>query len=156
MKKSAYLRPVSQKAYARFVERISTVITDSTKRKAMLAALDSYLDGDRETYDRALTPDCAMTFAMLRFEIDLAISRSAKARTRARRKSTDIQSRKASGVTPLITDRNHQKTTVKATAHAQATPAENDDTIENTPRLPRRIRRATERKAHAKTRWRKI
>lgn len=154
MKKSANLRPVSHKAYARFVERISTVITDSTKQKAMLAALDSYLDGDRETYDRALTPDCAMTFAMLRFEIDLAISRSAKARTRARKKSTDIQSRKASGVTPIITDRNHQKTTVKATA--KPTPAEDDDTIENSLRLPRRIRRATERKAQVKTRWRKI
>ncbi len=158
MKKSAILRPVSQKAYARFVERISTVITDSTKRKAMLAALDSYLDGNRETYDRGLPPDCAMTFAMLRFEIDLAISRSAKARSRARRKSTTPELRKTAGVTPLSTDSKHPKTTAKAkvTPRTLATPAEDDETIEDTPQLPRRIRRAVDRKARAKARWRKI
>ena len=158
MKKSAILRPVSQKAYARFVERISTVITDSTKRKAMLAALDSYLDGNRETYDRDLTPDCAMTFAMLRFEIDLAISRSAKARSRAQRKSTTPEPRKAAGATPLTTDSKHTKTTAKAkvTPGTQSTPAKDDKTIEDTPQLPRRIRRAVDRKARAKARWRKI
>ncbi len=160
MKKSAILRPVSQKAYARFVERISTVITDSTKRKAMLAALDSYLDGNRETYDRGLPPDCAMTFEMLRFEIDLAIARSAKARTRTRRKSTTSEPLKAAGVTPLSTDcdSKHPKTAAKAKATpcGQASPAEDDETIEETPRLPRRIRRAVDRKARAKARWRKI
>ncbi len=75
---------MSQKAYARFVERISLVVTDASKREAMLAALDSYLDGNRDTYDCNLTPDCVMVFGMLRFEIDLAIARSAKARTRVR------------------------------------------------------------------------
>ena len=84
MKKSAILRPVSNKAYMRFVERIHIVVTDSAKRRAMLAALDSYLDGNRDTYDSELTPDCVMVFGMLRFEIDLAMARSAKARMRAR------------------------------------------------------------------------
>lgn len=89
MKKSAILRPVSQKAYDRFVKRIYLVVTNKTKREAMLAALDSYLDGNRDTYDRNLTPDCVMVFGMLRFEIELAMIRSAKARTRARRKQTE-------------------------------------------------------------------
>ena len=156
MKKSAVLRPVSQKAYARFVLRISIVITDSTKRKAMLAALDSYLDGNRETYGRDLTPDCAMTFEMLRFEIDLAITRSAKARIRARRKSTSPEPIKTAGATPLTTDSKHPKTAAKVSPRTQTTPAEDDETIEDTPRLPRRIRRAVDRKARTKTRWRKL
>ena len=106
----------------------------------------------------AAFPDCAMTFAMLRFEIDLAISRSAKARSRARRKSTTPEPRKTAGVTPLSTDSKHPKTTAKAkvTPRTLATPAEDDETIEDTPQLPRRIRRAVDRKARAKARWRKI
>ena len=40
MKKSAILRPVSQKAYDRFVKRIYLVVTNKTKREAMLAALE--------------------------------------------------------------------------------------------------------------------
>ena len=158
MKKSVILRPVSNKAYMRFVERIHLVITDSAKRRAMLAALDSYLDGNRDTYDSELTPDCVMVFGMLRFEIDLAISRSAKARTRAQRKSTCPEPRKAAGVTPLTTDSKHIKTTAKAkvTPGTQSTPAEDDKTIEDTPQLPRRIRRAVDRKTRAKTRWGKL
>ncbi len=35
MKKSAILRPVSQKAYDRFVKRIYLVVTNKTKREAM-------------------------------------------------------------------------------------------------------------------------
>ena len=158
MKKSAILRPVSNKAYMRFVERIHIVVTDSAKRRAMLAALDSYLDGNRDTYDSELTPDCVMVFGMLRFEIDLAISRSAKARSRAQIKSTTPEPRKAAGATPLTTDSKHTKTTAKAkvTPGTQSTPAKDDKTIEDTPQLPRRIRRAVDRKARAKARWRKI
>ncbi len=143
MKKSAILRPVSQKAYARFVERISIVVTDSVKREAMLTALDSYLDGNRETYDNSLSPDCAMVFEMLRFEIELAIARSAKARTRTR------APRKPAG------DKADDRA---ITAHQQAKdsgPAE-DDTINITPRVSRRMRRAVDRIARTKTRWRKL
>jgi len=86
MKKSIVIRPVSQKAYDRFVERISLVITDLHKRDAMFAALDKYLEGDRDTYDCGLTPDCMLAFGMLRFEIDQAMTRSAKARMRARKR----------------------------------------------------------------------
>lgn len=86
MKKSAAIRPVSQKAYVRFVERINLVFTDSGKRESMLAALEKYLNGDKETYSCGLTPDCVLAFEMLRFDIDLAIARSAKARMRAGRR----------------------------------------------------------------------
>ncbi|MDE5668554.1 MAG: hypothetical protein K2I24_03370 [Duncaniella sp.] len=85
MKKSTILRPVSQKAYDRFVKRIYLVVVNKAKREAMLAALDSYLDGNRDTYDRNLSPDCVMAFRMLLFEIVLPMMRSAKASSRALR-----------------------------------------------------------------------
>ena len=76
MKKSTITRPVSPKSYARFVERINLVIADEAKRLSMLSALDRYLSGDRATYAEGLTPDCALAFEMLRYDIDLAIIRS--------------------------------------------------------------------------------
>lgn len=85
MKKSATLRPVSQKAYARFVERINLVVVDMSKREAMLKALDKYLEGDTAGYACGLAADCIMAFEMLRHDIDLAMARSAKARMRARK-----------------------------------------------------------------------
>lgn len=90
MKKTSVLRPVSQKAYMRFVERINLVITDPAEREVMLVALDRYLDGDRETYDCGLTSDCALAFEMLRFDIDLAIARSTQARMRARKRKESV------------------------------------------------------------------
>lgn len=86
MKKSTITRPVSPKSYARFVERINLVIADEAKRLSMLSALDRYLSGDRATYAEGLTPDCALAFEMLRYDIDLAIIRSMRARMRARKR----------------------------------------------------------------------
>lgn len=88
MKKSTELRPVSRNAYKRFIERINIVITDTVKRVLMLDALDKYLAGNRTDYAAALTAECAMAFEMLRFEIDQAITRSEKARSRARYRKT--------------------------------------------------------------------
>ena len=127
MKKSAILRPVSQKAYDRFVKRIYLVVTNKTKREAMLAALDSYLDGNRDTYDRNLTPDCVMVFGMLRFEIELAMIRSAA-------------------------DNKPTKKTVNKTEPQSA----EDDTTGITPRVSRRMRRAVDRMIRPKTKWRKL
>ena len=150
MKKSAHLRPVSHKAYARFVERISLVVSDKTKRESLLAALDSYLDGDRDTYDSNLTPDCAMVFGMLRFEIDLAIDRSAKARTR------HIRSRRQSVKAESACHDNPIQPSVNEVNNVTDVNSPDDDTIEITPRVSRRMRRAVERIARTKTRWRKL
>ena len=154
MKKSASLRPVSQKAYARFVERIHLVISDKAKRKTMLATLDSYLDGDRQTYVCNLTPDCVMVFEMLRFEIDLAIARSVKARSRVRRKTAKAEADNN------IRSSHHpadNKTIEKPGNNPDSnTKSADDDSIEITPRVSRRIRRAVDRIARTKTKWRKL
>ena len=154
MKKSVILRPVSQKAYARFVERIILVVTDKYKCKAMLTALDSYLDGDRANYGRNLTPDCVMVFEMLRFEIDLAIARSARARTRNRSRRTPAGTDKRDAA-KLSAD-NSFKTTAANGNHVTGLRTEDDDSIEITTRVSRRIRRAVNRLARTKTRWRKL
>ena len=154
MKKSAILRPVSQKAYARFVERITLVVTDASKREAMLAALDSYLDGNRDTYDCNLTPDCVMVFGMLRFEIDLAIARSAKARTRVRERRASVNPG-IREVAKSSVNNCQKKASANGNIKAEPTPAD-DGQHEDTLRLPRRIRRAVDRKARAKTRWGKL
>lgn len=150
MKKSAILRPVSQKAYDRFVKRIYLVVTNKTKREAMLAALDSYLDGNRDTYDRNLTPDCVMVFGMLRFEIELAMIRSAKARTRARRKQTEPENQATDNATSPAADNKPTKKTVNKTEPQSA----EDDTTEITPRVSRRMCRAVDRMIRSKTKWR--
>ena len=87
MKKTTILRPVSAKAYAGFVERINLVFADSDRRASMLIALGKYLDGDRDNYAAGLTAECRVAFEMLRFDIDLAIARSAKARMRRSRRA---------------------------------------------------------------------
>ncbi len=150
MKKSAILRPVSQKAYDRFVKRIYLVVTNKTKREAMLAALDSYLDGNRDTYDRNLTPDCVMVFGMLRFEIELAMIRSAKAR--ARRKQTEPENQATDNATSPAADNKPTKKTVNKTEPQSA----EDDTTEITPRVSRRMCRAVDRMIRSKTKWRKL
>lgn len=152
MKKSTILRPVSQKAYDRFVKRIYLVVVNKAKREAMLAALDSYLDGNRDTYDRNLSPDCVMAFRMLLFEIELAMIRSAKARSRARRKQSGAENSAADNVTQTTADNKPAKKTVNK---IEPQPAE-DDAIEVAPRTSRRMRRAVDRKARTKTRWRKL
>lgn len=154
MKKSAILRPVSQKAYAGFVERINLIVTDTSKREAMLAALDCYLDGDRETYDSNLSPDCVMVFGMLRFEINLAITRSAKARTRNRERGISVETRCRNAANQSA-DNSPKNVAVNGNAIAEPISADEDST-EVITRLPRHIRRAVDRKARTKTRWRKL
>lgn len=86
------VRPISEKAYKSFTERINAVAPEPAR---MITALDLYLSGDRTNYADALTANEKPAFEMLRFEIDRAIDRSARARQRAhhrryaKRKSTD-------------------------------------------------------------------
>lgn len=155
MKKSVtVIRPVSQKAYARFVERITIIVTDADKRKAMLAALDAYLSGNRDTYARGLTPDCVPAFEMLRFEIDLAIARSAKARMRAAKsKTAEVKQPATSSCDNAATER-HEKSPVEDD-RADYEIDEEAETGFIAP-ITRRQRRAFMRGLSAKSRWRKI
>lgn len=75
--------PISAKAYATFVERIDVITDDRYDRMFMIEALDKYLAGDRENYNRRLQREFALAFEMLRFDIDAAIERSKRARQRA-------------------------------------------------------------------------
>lgn len=149
MKKSTALsrRPVSDKAYVSFVERVVRVFADVEKRKAMIAAIDRYLDGDRSMYAEGLAPDCVLAFEMLRFDIDEAIARSAKARMRVRKR------REGS----LANTDKQQDSPAKAD---RAVDADNkaDDEAESkvVPPLSRRQRRAIKRGLTVKSRWRKL
>ena len=150
MKKSAILRPVSQKAYAGFVGRINLVVTDASKREAMLAALDSYLDGNRDTYDSELTPDCVMVFGMLRFEIDLAMARSAKARMRAHRSEKPADTRQNLSPKNVKSDSDHA-----AVRGENIVDTETEKTESKLSALlkSRRARRIAARMTKPKTRW---
>ena len=145
MKKSTRPRAVSQTAYARFVERISLVISEPCERLAMIVALDKYLEGDRVTYAAGLPDGCALAFEMLRFEIDLAIDRSARARERARKRKDEAEAASAPA--------SKRSTQPKATV---ITTDENDGVTVETPApvvlKSRRQRRAESRRP--KTRWR--
>lgn len=143
------VRPVSEKAYRSFTERICLIAKDPTP---MLKALDLYLSGDTDTYADALDESSEMAFEMLRFEIDLAIGRSARARERARiRKkpsSESPQPRKSARVT--ITPATYPDT---LTDYPDDDPASHDDI----PVMPtRHQRRALERLKRNKSKWRRI
>ena len=81
-----HYRPVSQKAYDTFVRYIYAVVPKDNRCADMIDALDKYLDGDRDNYASHLDEHTAITFEMLRFEIDKAIERSARARRPRHRK----------------------------------------------------------------------
>lgn len=152
MKKSTVLRPVSQKAYAGFIERISLIIHDSSKCIAMLAALDRYLEGDRDTYTSGLTLDCVMAFEMLRFDIDLAIARSEKARMRARKSKTSSVNQ-----TPAVTiNKDDAERPVMAESPSVEDADADDEPAAFIPPISRRQRRALTRYARPKARWRKL
>ncbi len=152
MKKSTITRPVSPKSYARFVERINLVIADEAKRLSMLSALDRYLSGDRATYAEGLTPDCALAFEMLRYDIDLAIIRSMRARMRARTRKNESEKNVATSETaPNVTTLETQP----------VTPGEGESTDSDAQQpliVPpsRRQRRALLHSLRTKSRWRKL
>lgn len=155
MKKSvSVIRPVSQKAYARFVERITIIVTDTDKRRAMLAALDAYLSGNRDTYARGLSPDCVPAFEMLRFEIDLAIARSAKARMRAGKNRVAEEKQPSAQLCDIAPTEQHEKSPAEDD-RADYEIAEEAEGGFIAP-ITRRQRRAFMRGLSVKSRWRKI
>lgn len=145
MKKStAPRRPVSDMAYVRFVERVIKVFADVEKRKAMIAAIDRYLDGDRSTYADGLTPDCVLAFEILRFDIDEAIGRSAKARMRGRKRRVETTVKQQES--PVGIDR----------ACDADNDADDEAAKEFVAPMSRRQRRAIKRGLTVKSRWRKL
>lgn len=154
------IRPVSRKAYARFVERITLVFSDVDKINAMLAALDAYLGGNRDTYAGGLTPECALAFEMLRFEIDTAMARSAKARMRAR-KCRPVELAGVSQVkvpVGMAVPERHEESPVGSDRAYDGSDDGSDDESKGgfTVPMTRRQRRAVRRGLSGKSRWRKI
>ena len=163
MKKTTTFRPVSAKAYASFIERISLVFPDSGRWAAMFVALCKYLDGDKDAYASELTEECRIAFEMLRFDIDLAMARSAKARMRrSSRAEAKPEDRRAEPMAARISSK-----TVEAdeTSPAMSDRACGEDCAnkdgenageKSAPVIPRRVRRAAGRVARPKLRWRKL
>lgn len=77
--------PVSKKAYRDFTDRLATAFRDSDDSRHLtaeaLSTLNSYLDGDTEASGKA-SPVVRIVFAVIRPEIDRAIERSRRARSR--------------------------------------------------------------------------
>ena len=142
-------RPVSEKAYKCFTERIRLVVREPQR---MIAALDLYLSGNRTTYADGLTEGETITFEMLRFEIDRAIDRSARARQRARaRRQSAEMSDKSVNPTKLSLRESIDTLTVPETPEDETA-----DEIKRTFLSSRRMRRAADRIQRHKTNWRKI
>lgn len=77
-------RPISAKAYNRFVDRIHSLLGLTDDAAAMVGALDAYLDGTPvERLGLESRPALSLAFAFLRQEVDIAMARSRKARERA-------------------------------------------------------------------------
>ncbi len=150
-------RPVSIKAYNSFVDRILAVMPDTVKAKTMINALDRYLAGDHSAYKATLDANMCMAFEMLRFEIDKAIERSARARARAQVRRNNI--------TPQSeTLRSDNREMYSGNVTAFATPAQSlsqpqaevSEESEVIPPLPRRLRRAAAHASKTKYKWQRI
>lgn len=140
-------RPVSEKAYKCFTERIRLVAREPER---MITALDLYLSGHTDTYADALDEYERMTFEMLRFEIDRAIDRSARARERARmRKESAAMTKQPTHRREDIVPEDTEGMTVPGLS-------DEEETLIRTIMSSRRLRRASERQKRAKTKWRKI
>ena len=154
MKKTTILRPVSAKAYAGFVERINLVFADSDRRASMLIALGKYLDGDRDNYAAGLTAECRVAFEMLRFDIDLAIARSAKARMRRSRRA-ETKAARISGKT-VEADETSPAMSDRACDEDCANKDDENADEKSAPVIPRRVRRLAKRATRPRMRWRKL
>ena len=127
----------------------------------MLIALGKYLDGDKDAYAAELTVECRIAFEMLRFDIDLAIARSAKARMRRSRKAVTISEDQKDKLMS-----SHKAVTADVTSPAMNDRACREDCDnkddenageKSLPMIPRRVRRAAaKRLSHPKLRWRKL
>lgn len=117
----------------------------------MIKALDLYLAGDGRYCDW-LTDSLRMVFEMLRFDVDKAIERSARARARRRsprkvnkpaavKANTEVKSKPITADTSLL--------------FPDAT-TDTDEIKEEDIRIPRRLRRAAAHASRSKRRWQKI
>ncbi|MBD5321836.1 MAG: hypothetical protein HDS01_03575 [Bacteroides sp.] len=161
-----HFRPVSQRAYDTFVRRIYAVVPMDNRCADMIDALDKYLAGDRESYASHLDEYTAITFEMLRFEIDKAIERSARARRPRHRKAeaepqvTSVapdekkkdmpKNNKADGILPMSDDKVNDP---EMPMHTDNVTQQQEG---SEPLLPRRIRRAAILAMRPRRKWRKI
>lgn len=125
--------PISRKAYEGFRERIRTVSKAfGFDAAVMLTILDQYLDGDKNAGASAPMP-INMAFQMLRFEIDRAITRSARARenARLRRERRQAERTNVSDMTENTSSPHPESESVAQTAQKSS-----DDTGGFTPYRP--------------------
>lgn len=153
-KTPVYQLPVSRKAYSTFVERISYVMITEHQKMVMKDTLDHYLAGDYRYADE-LDDDMRMAFEMLRFEVDKAIERSARARGR-RRKSNENVANESRPDAPEATS-----SAVMYPENYKDEPQEMyDEMPENNPGespfIPRRLHRAASNAMRPKQRWQRI
>lgn len=133
--KSASALPISRKAYLRFTDRINRVYgSGSANATRMLTVLDRYLAGDYLAGE-TLPVSERTAFAFLRHEIDMAISRSCKARERARLRRAGAET--ATPTEPALSEETQPEPATSTTEPDTPTlgaPA-NDNPAPGTPRV---------------------
>lgn len=171
LKASDYVKncPVSDNAYFTFAKRIMAVM-HGPNCELMLQTLNKYLEGDRLTYADDLDEHLRRTFEMLRFDIDKAIERSARARAIAKKRARAKKAEKKQKKTPKapVTDAKKpvkentvQKPQIMPDAdcihlHASQLPESDPSgsTLKNVP--SRRMRRAAAHAVRPRYKWQKI
>ena len=169
LKASDYVNncPVSDNAYFSFAKRIMAVV-QGPDCELMLQTLNKYLEGDRLTYADGLDEHLRRTFEMLRFDIDKAIERSARARALAKKRRPTYQKQHK---TVSKATANEPKKSVKedVVQKPQLMPVVNSSSV-GVPMLPesdttectpppissRRMRRAAAHAVRPRYKWQKI
>lgn len=156
---SSSLRPVSKNAYNSFIDRISRVMPDDASRTIMVIALDCYLAGD-QGFASALNDGMRMVFEMLRFDVDKAIERSARARARRRPQKGDEPAQEVKSES--LSEVKAEVKVKKRPALTSPLPYVPDEMYEDSEEMPeeifvsRRMRRAAAQAMRPKRRWQKI
>lgn len=160
-KKHTGTRPVSEKAYNGFVDRINAVIHDPEGRVLMLDALEHYLAGDATYYAESLHGGMLMAFEMLIFEIDRAMERSARARRRRQRRVAEPAGGAVSTKDLLSSAKTFEEVFVALhnalpSAFDKESDVEPEEPQTFVPPASRRSRRAKALSGRKKNRWQRI
>ena len=149
---ASFSLPVSKKAYTGFVDRIRQVYAfDISRSDAMIDVLDRYLGGDSNAAD-SLDESMRMAFEFLRHEVDLAVTRSRRARDRAR-----LRREAASGSMDQATfEAQLDERLQKIFRIVDDEEAVDIDEPQLFSPLTRRERRARERAARGKSRYKRL
>lgn len=153
LKASYYVNncPVSDNAYFAFAKRIMAVV-HGPNCELMLQTLNKYLEGDRLAYADDLDEHLRRTFEMLRFDIDKAIERSARARAIAKKRARTKKAEKKQKKTLVKTTKQESFDTADSTvsvSYENSTTAISSNRIGNSSAKGKRY--STERKGCVNT-----